>query len=314
MIRVYIYQDGRLTTIDGAGGVSTPGADARVWVEAVAPTSSEVAALVALLGLHELSLEDALAEGHPPKLEEFEDHLFLIVHTPTAEGETRKIAIFVAKTWIVTVERTELSALDPLTKRVEKEPKRFLSSPDRLAHALLDFMSEGFEHHVDELRERAEQLECNALEVAQRETLMKILDLRAEVSDLARTVRSQRDVCGALARTVHPAISKKLQPYLRDVYDHVLRVHDGVDGVREQLAAARDAHLITTNNRLSDIMRVLTGIATVVLPLTLISGVFGMNFENIPGLRSPHGFWLALACMVTVALLLLAWFRRRGWF
>jgi magnesium transporter len=136
---------------------------------------------------------------------------------------------------------------------------------------------------------------------------------RRNVSSLLRTLRGQRDVAQALSRANHGVISAKLQPYLRDVYDHCLRVYELLEGAREGIAMSRDAFLSAQSNRMNQTMRVLTVIATVMMPLGVIAGIFGMNFDASPGLHSPAGFWVTMAGMVVGALAMVVWFRRRDW-
>jgi len=158
-----------------------------------------------------------------------------------------------------------------------------------------------------------EELEEKTLGNPAPEVMTTVLELRHEVGALARTVRSQRDVCQSLTRIPHPALPKKVQPYLRDVYDHLVRVHDLLEGVRDTLGSARDAYLSSVNNRLSDVMRVLTVIATIMMPLGLIAGIYGMNFQEMPLLESHWGFWIALGGMTILGSSMLYFFRRRGW-
>lgn len=313
MFRIHQLVNGALETRAEGGIVEKPASGVPTWFDVVAPTPDECTALVEGLGLHELALEDALRIGHPPKLEDFEEHLFLIAHTPVGDADegTRKISIFLAKTWIVTVLRAPLERLAGLAERVQRRPDHYLKSPAVLAHRLLDDMTDGFENLVDELVERLDALDQP--DDLGPETMTTIVGMRRETTMLSRVVRSQRDMCASLAHSTHAALPKRVQPYLRDVYDHLLRVHDHLDGVREGLGAARDAHLAAVNNRLSEVMRVLTVIATIMMPLSLVAGIYGMNFESIPGLRSPLGFWLTLGGMLLIAVGMLYFFRRRRW-
>jgi magnesium transporter len=313
MIRIHQLVSGTLETLEAGAPVGPPPAGVSAWFDVVAPTPEECAVLREKLGLHELALEDALRIGHPPKLEDFEEHLFVIAHTPVEDAEegTRKISIFLAKTWIVTVLRAPLERLAGLTERVQRRPEHYLKSPAVLAHRLLDDMTDGFERRVEELVERVDALDEPG--DPNPETMTAIVEMRQESVGLSRVVRSQRDMCALLAHSTHAALPKRVQPYLRDVYDHLLRVYDHLDGVREGLGAARDAYLAAVNNRLSEVMRVLTVIATIMMPLSLIAGVFGMNFEVMPGVRSPAGFWLAMGGMLLIAAGMLYFFRHRRW-
>jgi magnesium transporter len=314
MIRVHVLESGRLDSREGVAAVEDAGAAPHRWIEVVAPDLDELQALLSL-GLHELALEDAMREGHPPKLEEFGDHLFIIAHTPVSDetGDTRKIAMFLSKNWVVSLLRAPLPQVDEVLARVRREPQRHVGTPAFLAHALLDHMTDGFEQHTQELRDRLEEIEGSIIEGPGKEILGSILESRRALRTLARVVRGQRDVCQALSRSGHASLPSKVQPYVRNVYDHILRVSDQTEAIREGLGAARDAYLSAMNNRLSEIMRVLTVIATIMMPLGLIAGIYGMNFQSMPGLNSPHGFWLTLAGMLLLSVCMLAWFRHKRW-
>jgi len=315
VLRVHHISNHALRTDMEVEAVHPPGKGERMWVEAIAPSGDECSLLVGGLGLHELALEDALTPGHPPKYETFDGYLFLIAHTPDRDAEegTRKIAIFLAKDWIVTMLRAPLERFESISARVQRDPDRYLHSPAVLAHLILDHMTDGFEQLVDDVRDEVEKLEDAAYERPQSSHMEAILEMRQEAGQLSRTVRSQRDVCASLFRTVHPALPKKIQPYLRDVYDHILRVHEQLEGVRDGINAARDAYMASVNTRLNEVMRTLTVIATVMMPLGVITGAYGMNFDWMPGLHSPTGFWVVVGGMFALAAGMVAFFRWREW-
>ncbi|MBI4569009.1 MAG: magnesium/cobalt transporter CorA [Planctomycetes bacterium] len=332
MIRVWRREGSTLTVTEGpealpvlAGYAPPPssgeaaaagaGAGACLWVEVVGPDANEVARLRERLGLHELALEDALADGHPPKWEDFGAYLFVIARTPVDDRRdgTRKVSIFLAGAWVVTMLRAHLPLMDELSARARRDPARALASPDALAHATLDLLASGFEREAEALQERVERVEDEVLHRPRPRAAAALTLLRRRTAALARVARRQRDVCHALAYVSHPAISSALLPWFRDVYDHALRVSDLLDSVREAVASAREAYLAAVNNRLGEVMRVLTVITTLMMPLTLITGVYGMNFEALPGRDHPLGFWLTIAAMLATAGAMLAWFRRRGW-
>ncbi len=315
MIRVHRCFKGSLDVHEGVGGVPIANAPEPAWVEVMAPSPEEVEALRSVLGLHELALEDALAIGHPPKLEDFGTYLFFIAHTPEGDeaGDTRKIAIFLSKSWIVTILRVPLPVSDVVRARVMRDPAYYLGSTAFLAHALLDQMTDGFSRLIDNLGDRVEVLEHDAVKRPDPDLMSSILDLRDDLSRLARIVRGQRDVFHALERSGHIVLPKRILPYLRDLYDHILRVYDQLDSVRDGLLSARDAYLASMNNKLSDVMRMLTVISTIMMPLTLITGIYGMNFAAMPALDHPRGFWGVLGGMGVLAVAMLWFFRRRRW-
>lgn len=315
MLRVYRLADHTLATDAQPAAVEHPPKGEHIWIEAVGPTVEECGLLAKGLLLHELAIEDALLPGHPPKFEVFDDHLFLIVHTPDTDAEegTRKIALFLGKDWIVTMLREPLERLLGIEARVQSDPERYLRMPAGLAHLILETMTDGFEQLVDELREQVEAIEDVCTSHPHASQMERILAIRQETAHLARTVRSQRDVCAILFRTDHPALPKRIQPYLRDIYDHILRVHDMLEGVRDGIAAARDAYFASVNTRLNEVMRTLAVIATVMLPFGIVTGIWGMNFDWMPGLHSSVGFALAVLGMVLACALMYVLFRWRRW-
>jgi magnesium transporter len=315
LLRVHRVAAHAISTDEEPESIHPPGRAERLWIEAQAPTVQECSLLAGGLGLHELALEDAVTPGHPPKYEPFDGYLFLIAHTPDVDTEegTRKIAIFLAKDWIVTVVRAPLARLDAITARVARDPDRFLEPPAVLAHLILDDLTDGFEELVDRLRDAVDEVEDTCTSRPQARQMDRILAMRREAAGLARTVRSQRDVSASLFHTDHPALPRKIQPYLRDIYDHILRVHEQLEGVREGLQAARDAYFASVNTRLNEVMRTLTVIATIMMPLGVITGIYGMNFQSMPGLDSPSGFWATIAGMFALGGALVAVFRWRGW-
>lgn len=286
------------------------------WVSLIEPTDEDVAAVCAILDLHPLAVRDALNEDQPPKLEVYGEHLFFIVQTPVkkAHTQTRKIAVFLADKWIVTMQRTESDAMDQIAARVEAAPEHLLTSPDALAHVVIDHMTGGFEGLTADVLEEMTQLEDLVMGNADPSSMEAILHMRRRVIGLLRVTRGQRDVCASLCRLQHPAIGQDVVPYLRDVYDHILRVFELLESAREGLSVTRDAYLAVVNNRLSEIMRTLTIIATVMMPLSLIAGIFGMNFDPLPGAVGEYGFWICMGSMFTVAMGMLWYFRRKQWF
>jgi len=315
MIRLHTYAKGQVQSVDAPGKLAPPAGGARLWVEVTEPGPEELRMLVQGLGLHELSLADALQPEHPPKIEDFDDYLFFIAHTPSLDESrsTRKITVFLGRDWIVTLLRRPLPLLDEVLAAVRREPARYLEDPDFLAHRIVYVLNEGFEEAADGYLDQVEGLEDEAATNPSPRLMTAILEISREVGHFTRVVRNQREVCQALTHSNCPVLSKKVRPYLRDAYDQILHVYDLLEGLRDGLSSARVTHLSAVNNRLGDVMRTLTGIATVIMPLTLITGVFGMNFARIPGADTPAGFWITVTAILGLGGSLWLWFRRRHW-
>ena len=317
MLRIHQLDGERWATSEGTAALAVAVERGRrpIWVEAIAPDAAERTALVAALKLQEGSLVDALEPQHPPVFRDFEQHLFLIVHAPESSQQqaTRKVALFIGDRFVVSVVRTELKLLDPVQEQMRRHPRYYLERPERVAHALLHHMADVFEERVDELIDVAQLLEEEALEKQGGDLLQRLHALRRRAAGFTRTVRAQRDVCQALARGGNSFLSRSVEPYLRDVADHMLRIYDLLEAVRDGILAARDSHLTAVNNQLNLTMRTLTAVATILLPLGLIASLFGMNFDAMPLLHRPGGFWIVAGGMTALAVGLFAWFRSRRW-
>lgn len=324
MIRVHVARAGTLTARDAPEALGLPPSGEVHWIEVVAPSTKERAGLQAAFDLHEVALRDALRIGTPPKLMEFESHLFLVAHTPIERGNgkagraalavpTRKIAVFLGANWIVTIVREELRWLDEIRERAQRDPVYFLGAPDHCLLEILDRTCDGFETMIDALIDVVEALEDRAVEDPRPSVLQEIHALRRRHQGILRVTRGQRDLLLAITRSPHPVLTPAAAPYFRGVHDHVLRVYELLEGVHDNISGARDAYLAAVNNRLSDTMRALTVIATVMMPMTLLSGVFGMNFEWMPLVGARGGFWIACAMLATLGLVMWAWFKKRMW-
>jgi magnesium transporter len=318
MICMRSLRDGEIQTTEGiealGRGLKNPAPD---WISVSEPSEEELAALSEKLNLHKLAIRDALSESQPPKLEDYGDHVFFVVHTPVKQAwsQTRRIAVFLGERWIVTMHRTESDAMDEIAARVEQDPEHLLQSPDALAHVVLDHMMIGFEELTAEILADMTGLEDRVLGDPSPASMEAILKMRRRVIGLTRVTRSQRDVCASLCRLSHKALSRDVMPFLRDAYDHILRVYELLESAREGMAVTRDAYLAVVNNRLSEIMRTLTVIATVMMPLSLVAGIYGMNFtKGMPLIESPAGFWITMGVMIAIAGGMIAYFRKRRWF
>lgn len=317
MIRMRSLRDGKIESTEGVEALAVAlRDDAPDWISVAAPTEEELAALGRHLSLHRLALRDALNENQPAKLEDYGDHLFFVLSSPVKQAfsQTRRVSVFLSQRWIVTMHRTESDAMDAIAARVEEDPEHLLQSPDALAHVVLDHMMGGFEELTADILAEMIELEDRVLGDPSPASMEAILKMRRRVIGLLRVTRNQRDVCASLCRMRHDALSPDVVPFLRDVYDHILRVYELLESAREGMAVTRDAYLAVVNNRLSEIMRTLTIIATVMMPLSLVAGIYGMNFEVMPMLANPAGFWVTMGVMLAVAVGMLTYFRARKWF
>jgi magnesium transporter len=273
-------------------------------------------------GLHPLALEDVVNTHQRPKVEDYGDHLFIVARMLVSgeRSRTEQVSMFLGKDFVITFQEQAGDCLEPVRMRIRGAKGRIRrAGPDYLAYAILDAVVDAY---FPVLQHYGEWLDALDDEVSSRptpETIVGIHDLRAHLLMLRRAIWPLRDEVGELVRETNPLISDETCVFLRDCYDHTLQIIDLVETCREMCSDLREYYLSTINNRMSEVMKVLTIIATVFIPMSFIAGVYGMNFNtgasawNMPELRWSLGYPFALGLMAAIAAALLAYFWRRGW-
>jgi magnesium transporter len=290
------------------------------WLDISNPESEEFTLVASELELHPLAVEDAQHGHQRPKIEQYETHYFIVFYaleTPSpGVVNYHEVAIFVVQNAIVTVHQGDFSARRLVEKRFTDG--RLLTSGG-LLHALLDTMVDQYFEVVDQFGERIELLEQFVAEETgpnlhrAHGPLRELFLVKRDLLQLRKTIAPERDVLQVLVRgDIRELRETGKRAYFQDVYDHILRVTDEIDTFRELSSNVIDAYLAAASNRLNEVLKVLTSVATVLLVLTLITGFFGQNWEAIP-YESLTLFWLSLGLMVVAAIAIAVYFRRRGW-
>jgi len=285
---------------------------------------SVIARIGECLGLHSLLLEDVMNTEQRPKLEEYDDYLYIVARMlyerpaddeDTMEIDSEQVSFIVGSRILVTFLEDPGDVFDPVRKRIRENRGHVRKhGPDYLAYALLDVIVDNYFTVLERFGDVTEDLEQDVMGSPTRETLLQIQQMKRAMIQVRRSVWPLRDVVNTMLRGGSPLIKKTTMVFLRDVYDHVVRVVDIVETQREMLGGLMDIYLSSVSNRMNEVMKVLTVIATVFIPLTFIAGVYGMNFDNMPELHWVHGYWYVWAIMLGVALVMLLYFRRRRWF
>jgi len=298
--------------------------DSVTWVDVVGLHDVETVRRVGeLFGLHPLALEDVLNTGHRPKTEPFPDHHFVLTKSVRLGTglESEQVSIFFGHGFVVTFQETAADPFDGVRERLRTGRRKIRSSDaDYLAYALLDAMVDELFPVLEGLGERLEALEEEVIERPDSGSLQEIHRLRRELLVLRRATWPQREVVQVLERDESGLIAADTRPFLRDCYDHVIQVLDFIETYRELASGLLDIYLSGVSNRMNEVMKVLTVIATLFIPLTFIAGIYGMNFDpavsawNMPELGWRYGYPASLALMAAVAVVLLLYFRRKGWF
>ena len=288
-----------------------------VWVDVAGLGDAEVLQGIAeAFGLHPLAMEDVVALGQRAKVEEYDRQLFLVTHMVTmAERiETEQLSIFLGKGVVLTFQERPGDCLGPVRQRIRQGRGRIRQAgADYLAYAILDAVIDHYFPVLEEAGERLEALEDEALQARSTEVLRKIRGSKRGLLVLRRALWPQRDAVATLQRDEHELITPETRLYLRDCYDHVTRLIEAIEGYRELASDLSSVYMTAISNRMNAVMKVLTIIATIFIPLTFIAGVYGMNFRHMPELDRPWAYPATLAVMAAVALGMIVFFRGRRW-
>ena len=270
-------------------------------------------------GLHPLVLEDILNTHQRPKLEEYENYLYVVVRMlASREGDalhSEQVSIIVGQRFVATFQEIPGDVFDPVRKRIEKGGgKSRRMGPDYLAYALMDAIVDNYFAVLEKSAERIEQVEQRIADKARPEDLSKIHELRREMVYLRRNIWPLREVAAGLQRTDSEIVHDETRIYFRDLHDHVVQVIESLENFRDVLASLQDLYVSGIGVRTSEVIRVLTIISTIFVPLTFLAGVYGMNFDVLPELRWQHGYLYFWMVSLAVVLALIGFLRRRGWY
>jgi magnesium transporter len=296
-----------------------PDSGAWLWVDLDAPSKEETRVLADVFHFHELAIEDALAEIHHPKIESYGDYLYLILHGIDFEAhehcfKTQDVDFFLSTQYLVTVHHGAARSIGKIADICARNPQLLGEGTAALLHRLIDALVDNYRPEVDELQERLDKLEAEVFEKPNPRLAREILDFKRDVASLRRVVLPQRDAIGRLARREYPLISEQLAYRFRDVHDHLIRLSDEAMFFQDRITGILDAHLSAVSNQLNSVMKVLTIIATLFMPLTVLTGMWGMNITlpRLPG-GDPLQFWWIASIMFVLCAIMLWFFRRRRW-
>ena len=286
----------------------------RVWVDIDSSKPEQADILKRMKGLHPLAVEDALATNARPKTEEYPSYLFIIIigvrfHEGTPDPydlETFDLSFFLGDNFLVTVHDGESAAVNDVAVRLDKNPDLLDRGVDRLAHAIMDASVDEYFPLLDKIDEFVDRLEERVIIEFDQAALPDIFAVKRLVLSLRRHVAPEREVFNILTNRPSKLLSPESQVYFRDIYDHVLRINDSIDTYRELLSSVLDSYLTQVSNRLGRVTKGLSVIATVSIPFVVLSGMWGMNFQNLPLSDHPHAFWWMFGIQLAVGLILLA--------
>lgn len=291
--------------------------DRPCWLDISDPEGKDLELAANELSLHPLAVEDAKHQHQRPKIDEYEDHYFIVAYAleePSPDViRMRELSIFVAQNAIVTVHTGSLAALQVVEKRF-RDGK--LPTTGLLLHAILDTIVDSYFGVLDGLGDRVELIEALVIDGDQRDagtSIRELFKLKRDLLAIRKVIAPERDVASSLVRgDIRELREPGRRAYFQDLYDHIVRVTEEVDTFRDLVSNVVDAHLAAQSNRLNEVMKTLTSVATILLVLSAVTGFFGQNWQFIP-YADPATFWMAMAFMAFAALATFYYFRRRGW-
>jgi magnesium transporter len=268
--------------------------------------------------LHPLALENAVNVPQRAKTEVYGNHQLVITRTPQIDDEglvrTPQVCFIIGKRYLLTFQERYFGFFDPVRERLQAGigPMR-REGPDYLAYALIDAMIDRYYPVAQYLSDSLEELEDIVVEHPHPDVLARIHILRRQLVVLRRVGWPQREAINAMLRERTEFFDEENKVYLRDTYDHIAQIVELIDSAREMASDLADAYLSNVSHRTNEIMKVLTLMASIFIPLTFVAGIYGMNFEHMPELRTRNGYFVALGVMVALAVGMTVYFRRRGW-
>jgi magnesium transporter len=315
-----------LQTSDYAEVTKAHAAGQSFWMELDERSDEANAFLEGVLHIHPLAIEDVWNDVGLPKVEDFDEYVQIIIHGIREDDRSSKdvplelaeLDILIGKNFVVTHAHDEkVCAISPVQGEILRNPRLLKKGPAWVAHAVMDRMVDEYMPLIDRFDEQIEGIEEQILvstAKSDREVIPKIIRIKRSLQMLRRTTIYQREILLRLARAEFDEIPRELVPFYRDVYDHFARVTELVDSYRELVTSLLEAQFSMQSNRMNEIMKRLTIMSTIMLPLSVVAGIYGMNFKHMPELDWLYGYPFAIGLMATITFSILSWFKAKGWF
>lgn len=296
-----------------------------LWIDVTGPTIEELSSLKSLFGFHLLAIEDSVQAEERPKMDDYDEYLFVVaktIHAVQGNISARQLSIFVSKFVLVTVHENRLSSIEDIKEKIlRKKPLILKGREDFLLYRILDGVVDNYITVIEDFEDKIDEIDEEILESPTGRSIKKIRLLIRQIRPIHSIIRGQRDVVDKLNRSDTPLIKPETKIYFRDVYDHTVSLLDSMENIRANAGEALEVYHSSLANKMNEIMKVLTIIATIFIPLTFVTGIYGMNFQgggtdkplNMPELYSPYGYVFVLSVMAIISVGMLIYFNRKGW-
>lgn len=329
MVRTFHYTQGKtrtgLTQPEITAALEDP--DGLLWVdfEATSPEHDEPF-MREVFGFHPLAIDDALQESHVPKVDDWGSYLYIVLHAVVFDQlardgtyvDTQELDVFLGKNYMVTHHDQHIGALEHVWSLIQRDERHLQHGIDHILYRLTDDIVASYMPVVEDIDSAVDDAEDQVFDRPTARTLEKIFMLKRAALHLRRIIGPQREVLNKLARDDFKVIDDQARVYFRDVYDHLVRLHDITESIRDLVSGALDTYLSVVNNRMNDIMKTLTIITTLFMPISFVTGFFGMNFfqpvsEPLKSWTTGGAFMLTTAIILITPLSMFYWMSKRGW-
>lgn len=290
-----------------------------LWVDFENPDEFESDALVEIFNFHALAIEDCLTDLSQPKVDDYEEYLFLVVHALQTSAEkklrTVELDLFLGKNFVITFHKEPVTSITQIRENAVRKPEVFFGhGADRLVHVLLDQLVDNYLPVMDAYDEKIEALEEAMFNHHDSGALATLMELKRDVFHLRRIIVPQRDMVNYLTKNPSAFMKPKHLMYFRDVYDHLFRLYGVAEGFHETLSSLLQAYFSYSSHRLNEVMKRMTILATVTMPAVIIASIYGMNFRHIPELDWRYGYYFSLALILGTSAFMLLWMKYKKWF
>jgi magnesium transporter len=295
-----------------------------LWVDFISEPAEVAEPILRSFNFHPLAIDDALQETHIPKIDDWGEYLYIVLNfmnykhvDGVFESEVDELDIFLGRNFVVTHHDQLLSAIEDTWFACQRDLRHLQDGADHLLYRIVDSLVMGYMPLVEEIDEQIDSIEDQVFDGHQRSTLEQIFALKRILLSMRRILLPQREVLNKLARDDYRVIDPKDRVFFRDIYDHLVRLHDLNENLRDLVSGALDTYLSVVNNRMNEVMKILTVITTLFMPITFVTGFFGMNFfepvASLTGWTSQQVLELTLGIMLAVPAIMFLWMRRRTW-
>jgi magnesium transporter len=310
-MKIRLVNAGVFTPIDEIDETLTPPTEGFYWIDA---DVEDLELLQPLFNLHDLAVEDCLSEeDQRPKIEIYESHYFIVVNSIRFDDEEiflRALNVFLGRHYIITVTKQKINELRILKPMLWEQE---VSAPDMFLYLLIDLVVDNYFSVGDRIEARIEKLEEDILMHTKKSHLSEIIGLRSEILWLKKMLGPQKEVINTLNKKDLRLIDDQLQKYFSDIYENAVKISETFETYRDLMGNLREAYQSSIANRANEIMRVFTAITTIFMPLTVITGIYGMNFDHMPELHTKYGYYGVIGVMLTLGCGMLYVFRKKEW-